>query len=154
MYGIGSAGWFKTHPLLGDSKSDRKFNRLSKEIVKIRIMTTVNKRNINCNLTEVKQEFSTLVINTELIIKDEDGNPTDEKFFNCPFCDEQFQLIIELLYSARTETGDEIFKCKICNKQFVVKNGLISHEYFHESNVCNKQFGKKSSLVIHQNSYW
>jgi uncharacterized Zn-finger protein len=80
---------------------------------------------------------------------------SDDKIFNCRFCNAPFVRRDKLNEHLRIHTGERPYKCDYCDKSFPRKDGLRFHRMSHtgdkphECDICHKSFIRKDKLVNH-----
>ncbi len=83
---------------------------------------------------------------------------TDNKIFNCQFCESTFRLYQELrtheATHKRTLANINLKRCKICG---IVCDNLLAHlkehhEYF-ECDLCKRVYGRKNHLKLHMKTH-
>ncbi|XP_056310093.1 zinc finger protein 382-like [Danio aesculapii] len=89
-------------------------------------------------------------------------NPTsvsEEKRFECVFCQRTFNKLTYLKAHMRTHSGEKPFVCTVCGKRFAQKTYLRIHQRTHSGErpyscmECGKSFAQKSSLNVHLRSH-
>lgn len=84
---------------------------------------------------------------------------SEEKKFNCPFCDKSFKTSVQLAGHKNTHTKP--YSCAICQRPFsnmyAVKNHMKTHEtekgttFKHVCGLCGASYARKFALNVHIN---
>ena len=63
---------------------------------------------------------------------------TEDKSFNCDFCDKKFNRKGTLKRNLVIHTGETPFQCEFCEKKFNMKGNLTKHLLIHTRHIRNE----------------